>query len=99
MWAEQSSAARRPTRARTRRPRLSLLPYGGRGRSPKFGVRPQSVLFQAGVPGCENCAVFHGDYIKVAYGSDGRANVAWTDMRDPSDVPGLFSQFIYFARK
>jgi hypothetical protein len=59
----------------------------------------QSVFFQAGVPGCENCAVFHGDYIKVAYGSDGKANMAWTDMRDSSDPPGLFSQFIYFARK
>ena len=59
----------------------------------------QSRFFRAGVPGCENCAVFHGDYINVEYGSDGKANMAWTDMRDPSDVPGLFSQFIYYAKK
>jgi hypothetical protein len=59
----------------------------------------QSRFFQAGVPGCEHCAVFHGDYINIAYGTDGHANMVWTDMRDPSDVPGLFSQFIYFARK
>jgi hypothetical protein len=59
----------------------------------------QSRFFRAHVTGCENCATFHGDYINVEYGSDGKANMAWTDMRDPSDVPGLFSQFIYFARK
>ena len=59
----------------------------------------QSRFFQAGVPGCENCAVFHGDYISISYGSNGKANMAWTDMRDPSDVPGLFSQFIYYAQK
>jgi hypothetical protein len=51
------------------------------------------------VPGCENCATFHGDYISVAYGSDGHANAMWTDQRDPSDIVGLFSQFIYFTRK
>jgi hypothetical protein len=62
----------------------------------------ESVFFQAGAdaPGCETCAVFHGDYIGVAYGSDGKANLVWTDMRDPDPAaPGLFDQFIYFARK
>jgi hypothetical protein len=59
----------------------------------------QSRFFRAGVPGCENCATFHGDYINISYGSDGKANMAWTDMRDPSDIPGLFSQFIYYAQK
>jgi hypothetical protein len=59
-----------------------------------------SEFFQAGAPGCELCATFHGDYISVAYGSDGHANTAWTDMRDPSPfTAGLFLQFIYFARK
>jgi len=59
-----------------------------------------SEFFQAGDPACEFCAVFHGDYIGLAYGSDGHANAAWTDMRDPSPfTPGLFSQFIYYARK
>ncbi len=59
----------------------------------------QSRFFRAGVAGCANCATFHGDYISFAYGSDGHANTTWTDMRDPSNIAGLFSQFIYFARK
>jgi hypothetical protein len=60
----------------------------------------QSEFFQAGVLGCELCATFHGDYIGLAYGSDGHANATWTDMRDRSPVTtGLFSQFIYYARK
>ena len=59
----------------------------------------QSRFFRAGVPGCETCATFHGDYIGLSYGSDGTAHMAWTDMRDPSDIPGLFSQFIYYAQK
>ncbi|MDQ2981543.1 MAG: glycoside hydrolase, partial [Actinomycetota bacterium] len=59
-----------------------------------------SESFQAGIPTCEFCALFHGDYIAVAYGKDGHANGVWTDMRDPSPfTPGLFLQFIYFARK
>jgi hypothetical protein len=59
-----------------------------------------SEYFQAGDPSCEFCAVFHGDYIGLAYGRDGHANATWTDMRDPSPfTQGLFLQFIYFARK
>ena len=58
----------------------------------------QSRYFRAGVTGCENCATFHGDYINISYGSDGNANLVWTDMRDPSDVAGLFFQFIYYAQ-
>ena len=38
-------------------------------------------------------------YINIAYGPDGRANMVWTDMRDPSDIDGLFFQFIYYAQK
>jgi hypothetical protein len=59
-----------------------------------------SEFFQAGTATCEFCATFHGDYISVAYGSDGHANGVWTDMRDPSTfTAGLFLQFIYYARK
>ena len=58
----------------------------------------QSRYFRAGVTGCENCATFHGDYINISYGSDGKANLVWTDMRDPSDITGLFFQFIYYAQ-
>ena len=59
----------------------------------------ESRFFRAGVAGCMTCSTFHGDYVKIAYGSDGKANMAWTDMRDPSDTAGLFSQFIYYAQK
>jgi hypothetical protein len=59
----------------------------------------QSRFFRAGVAGCENCATFHGDYNNIAYGSNGKANLVWTDMRDPSEIPGLFRQFIYYAQK
>jgi hypothetical protein len=60
----------------------------------------ESRFFRAQTPGCENCATFHGDYIAIAYGSDGKANLSWTDMRDRNPtVPALFDQFIYFARK
>jgi hypothetical protein len=58
-----------------------------------------SRYFQAGAAGCEACATFHGDYINIAYGPDGTAHMAWTDMRDPSDISGLFYQFIYYAKK
>lgn len=59
----------------------------------------QSRFFRAGVDGCENCARFHGDYINISYGSDGTAHMAWTDMRDPSDIEGLHAQYIYYAQK
>ena len=58
-----------------------------------------SIFFQAGVPGCETCATFHGDYINISYGSDGTAHMAWTDMRDPVPDTDLFFQFIYYAQK
>jgi hypothetical protein len=59
-----------------------------------------SEFFQAGIPTCEFWALFHRDYIGLAYGSDGHANATWTDMRVPSPfTPGLFLQFIDYARK
>jgi hypothetical protein len=57
-----------------------------------------SLFFQAGVPGCEECATFHGDYNALAYGSDGFANTAYTDMRELFDDTNLHKQFIYFTR-
>jgi hypothetical protein len=59
----------------------------------------QSLYFTADVEGCELCATFHGDYISVAYGSDGAANLAWTDMRDLDQDSDAYRQFIYFARR
>jgi hypothetical protein len=58
-----------------------------------------SRYFRSGVSGCETCATFHGDYINISYGPDGKAHMVWTDMRDPSDIAGLFYQFIYYAQK
>jgi hypothetical protein len=58
-----------------------------------------SRYFRSGVSGCETCATFNGDYINISYGSDGKAHMAWTDMREPSDIAGLFYQFIYYAQK
>ncbi len=58
----------------------------------------QSRFFKAGVTGCADCATFHGDYIGLSYGSDGKANMVWTDMRDFDSVAGAYQQFIYFAR-
>jgi len=61
----------------------------------------ESLFFRAGTdaPGFVNCAVFHGDYIGLTYGSDGNANLVWTDMRDPDAASGLYLQFVYFARR
>src|SRR5438093_1214239 len=60
----------------------------------------ESRFFRAGIAGCENCATFHGDYIAIAYGSDGKANLTWTDMRDVDpQIPTRFDQFIYFAQR
>ncbi len=52
-----------------------------------------------------NCAAFHGDHIGLDYGSDGKANMVWTDM---SVVTNTFGenplvhprnlQFVFFAR-
>lgn len=59
-----------------------------------------SIFFRARtVPGCEDCATFHGDYNNVSYGSDGVANVTWTDMSLFNATAGGFEQFIFYARK
>ncbi len=60
----------------------------------------QSRFFRAGVTGCEQCALFNGDYTNIEYGSDGKANMVWTDMSAPSeDNASLFAQFIYYRQK
>ena len=64
-----------------------------------------SLFFQAHVKGCQQCALFHGDYITLAYGSDGAANMTWTDMSlvataingQPLPHPRNL-QFIFYAR-
>jgi hypothetical protein len=56
-----------------------------------------SRFFKAGVAGCEKCALFHGDYIGLAYGTDGAAHAVWTDQSE--HVAGGYAQFIFYARK
>jgi hypothetical protein len=58
-----------------------------------------SIFFQAGVPGCEKCATFHGDYIGLSYSSTGVAYAAWTDMREFRAADDGFAQSIVFAKK
>ena len=59
-----------------------------------------SVFFQAQVKGCYRCTTFFGDYIRLAYGHDGSANMVWTDMRQKITFEGETAkgQYIYFAR-
>jgi hypothetical protein len=61
----------------------------------------ESLFFQAGATatGCETCTRFHGDYIGLAYGSDGTANAVWTDMRDLYPPAGLYLQFVDFGAR
>jgi hypothetical protein len=57
-----------------------------------------SVFFVAHAPGCPACTVFDGDYNSMAYGSDGSANLVWTDMRKFFPPAGKYLQFIEFTR-
>jgi hypothetical protein len=59
------------------------------------------LFFRAGVPGCRHCSTFNGDYIRFDYGSDGRANMTWTDMRRISSYGGRVghTENIFFARQ
>ncbi len=59
-----------------------------------------SIFFQAQVKGCYRCTRFFGDYIRLAYGRDGAANMVWTDMSKTITYSGLTAkgQFIYYAR-
>lgn len=60
----------------------------------------RSVFFKAKRRGCFACATFMGDYNRIAFGSDGVAHVAWTDMRRPfrhAENPPQFLQFIFYT--
>jgi hypothetical protein len=59
------------------------------------------LFFRAGAPGCRHCATFNGDYIRFDYGSDGRANMTWTDMRRFTRFGGRagHTENIFFARQ
>ena len=60
-----------------------------------------SIFFQAEVEGCEKCVTFIGDYIGLDYGADGKANMAWTDMRQFRTIDGVsgYAQYVFFARR
>ena len=57
-----------------------------------------SFFFQAGVPGCEQCSRFIGDYIGIAFGSNGAANITWTDMRKEFRMHGHLEHG-FFSRR
>jgi hypothetical protein len=59
------------------------------------------LFFRADAPGCRHCSTFNGDYIRFDYGSDGRANLTWTDMRRFTRFGGAagHTENIFFARK
>ena len=92
--------------ATTYRTRLAEL-SGGVWRRTTVSTAPSnpvtSVFFQAEADDCTACATFHGDYIGLDYGSDGRANAVWTDMRDVTEKGDPLGaghlQFIYYARR
>jgi hypothetical protein len=79
---------------------LATVPLGGPITHSRVSTKAsnpfQSLYFQAGVPGCVRCSVFNGDYNGIAFGSDGSANMTWTDMRDMSG-PGHLEHG-YFAK-
>ena len=61
----------------------------------------RSVFFKAKARHCFACATFIGDYNRIAFGSDGVANVVWTDMRRiyaAGDNPNRHLQFVFFRR-
>ncbi len=57
-----------------------------------------AVFFKAHAKHCFACATFIGDYNRIAYGSDGTAHIAWTDMRKvyAGDGKGRHLQFIFY---
>jgi hypothetical protein len=59
-----------------------------------------AVFFKAHVSGCFSCTRFIGDYNRIAYGPDGTAHVAWTDMRRvyTGDHKGRHLQFIFYRQ-
>jgi hypothetical protein len=56
------------------------------------------VFFRAHAPGCPSCTRFVGDYESFAYGSDGKANIVWNDMRTLFPPLGKYLEFIAYAR-
>lgn len=58
-----------------------------------------SIFFKARVAGCYDCAVFHGDYINLSYGSDGTAHMVWTDMSVFRPASSGYAQSTFYAKK
>jgi hypothetical protein len=57
-----------------------------------------SVFFRAHAPGCPSCTRFVGDYESFGYGTDGKANIVWNDMRAVFPPLGKYLEFIAYAR-
>jgi hypothetical protein len=61
----------------------------------------KNLWIPARIPRCQRCVTFIGDYIGLAYGSDGVANIVWTDVRNKVNVPHSgsgYNENEYFAR-
>jgi hypothetical protein len=65
----------------------AMLAYGRPGSfearrvSTEHSPVTDAAFWRADSAGCSGCTTFIGDYIGLAFGSDGVANLAWTDMR------------------
>jgi hypothetical protein len=70
--------------------------------SDKISRPRQSLWFRAGpaANNCHHCATFIGDYINVAFGSDGSADITWTDMRRNVTYQGVtgYTENAFFAQ-
>ena len=59
------------------------------------------IWFTQTLPGCSLCVFHIGEYIGLSYGSDGTANMTWTDLRHYTTTPNGHSGYamnVDFAR-
>jgi hypothetical protein len=82
---------------------LATSPAGGRAFTEQrvdtaFSRPRNSVFFRAHADMCPSCTRFVGDYLSMAYGSDGKANLVWNDMGALFPPLGKYLEFIKYAR-
>jgi hypothetical protein len=59
-----------------------------------------NLWFPAGVQGCEKCVYWTGDYIGLAFDTEGTAHAVWTDLRRRVTVPDVgtgYTENIFYA--
>jgi hypothetical protein len=60
-----------------------------------------NLWYPSRVPGCETCPFWIGEFVRFAYGSDGTANLVWTDLRRYITLPKVGSghtENIFYAK-